>query len=80
MKQLAIMTNGDKYKSGDADAEVSRVKAIVIQNSTGKVKVDEILGNQQDRASVEEAVSDISILLRILKLNEKVKSQGHCYT
>ena len=56
MKQLAILTNGDKYKAGDADAEISRVKAIVIQNSSGKVKVDEILGTQQDRASVEEAV------------------------
>ena len=59
MKQVAILSNGDTYHSGEADAEVDRVKAIVIQNSSGKVKVDEILGTQRDRESVERTVSHL---------------------
>lgn len=56
MKQVAILSNGDTYHSGEADAEVDRVKAIVIQNSSGKVKIDEILGSQRDRESVERTL------------------------
>ena len=42
---------------GSAEQEVDRVKAIVIQKSSGKVKADEILGTQKDRESVERTVS-----------------------
>lgn len=55
MKQVAVLSNGDT-RSGEADAEVDRVKAIVIQNSSGKVKIDEILGTQKDRESVEQTL------------------------
>lgn len=57
MKQLAILNNGDGYNAGEADREVDRVKAIVIQKSSGKLKADEILGTQSERESVEQTVS-----------------------
>lgn len=56
MKQLAILNNGDGYNTGEADREVDRVKAIVIQKSSGKVKADEILGSQRDRESIEQSL------------------------
>ena len=57
MKQVAILNNGDGYNTSEADREVDRVKAMVIQKSTGRVKADEILGSQRDRESVEHTVS-----------------------
>jgi hypothetical protein len=59
MKQVAILNNGDGYNAGEADREIDRVKAIVIQKSSGKVKVDEILGTQRDRESIEQSVSPL---------------------
>ncbi|XP_060564516.1 coiled-coil domain-containing protein 78-like [Ruditapes philippinarum] len=56
MKQVAILNNGDGYNAGEADREIDRVKAIVIQKSSGKVKVDEILGTQRDRESIEQSL------------------------
>ncbi|XP_053394092.1 coiled-coil domain-containing protein 78-like isoform X2 [Mercenaria mercenaria] len=56
MKQLAILNNGDGYNTGEADREVDRVKAIVIQKSSGKVKADQILGSQRERDSIEQSL------------------------
>ncbi|KAL4235904.1 hypothetical protein ACF0H5_004294 [Mactra antiquata] len=56
MKQVAILSNSDGYNTSEADREVDRVKAIVIQKSSGKVKADEILGTQKDRESVEQTL------------------------
>ena len=58
---MAILSNGDT-RSGEADAEIDRIKAIVIQNSSGKVKIDEITGTQKDRETVELAVSSVFTL------------------
>lgn len=57
MKQLAILNNGEGYSSIEAEREVDRVKAIVVQKSSGKVKADEILGSQRDREVIEQSVS-----------------------
>ena len=38
MKQVQAMSDSD-HGLGDPDAEISRVKAIVIKNSSGKIKV-----------------------------------------
>ncbi|WAR23394.1 CCD78-like protein [Mya arenaria] len=59
MRQLAVL-NSDPSKPGEAEQEVDRVKAIVIQKSSGKVKADEILGTQKDRESVEQTIDQIS--------------------
>ncbi|XP_052274268.1 coiled-coil domain-containing protein 78-like isoform X2 [Dreissena polymorpha] len=55
MKQVAVL-NSEGYNKGEAEQEVDRVKAIVIQKSSGKVKADEILGTQRDRESVEQTL------------------------
>jgi len=60
MKQVAVL-NSDSLNTGEADREVDRVKAIVIQKSSGKVKADEILGTQKDRESVEQTVSCLEV-------------------
>lgn len=52
MKQVQAMSDSD-HGLGDPDAEISRVKAIVIKNSSGKIKADEILGSQGERKDVE---------------------------
>lgn len=56
MRQIAVL-NSDGYNTGEAEREVDRVKAIVISKSSGKVKAEDILGNQRDRESVEQTVS-----------------------
>lgn len=55
MKQVQALSDSD-HGLGDPDAEVSRVKAIVIKNSSGRVKADEILGSQGDRKDVESTL------------------------
>ncbi|XP_062568763.1 coiled-coil domain-containing protein 78-like [Saccostrea cucullata] len=55
MKQIHALSDSDPG-IGDPEAEVSRVKAIVIKNSSGKVKADEILGTQTDRSQVENTL------------------------
>ena len=39
MKQVTILTNGDPAHIDDPNKEIQRVRAIVNQNSSGKVKV-----------------------------------------
>ena len=56
MRQVAVLSNGDNYRSGEPEAEIDRVKGVVINNSAGRVKPNEILGTQQDRDSVEQTV------------------------
>ncbi|XP_033737575.1 coiled-coil domain-containing protein 78-like isoform X1 [Pecten maximus] len=55
MKRLLVLSGGDS-SVGDPEAEISRVKALVIKNSSGRVRTDEILGTQNDRANVEESL------------------------
>ncbi|XP_078318068.1 coiled-coil domain-containing protein 78-like isoform X1 [Crassostrea virginica] len=55
MKQIHALSDSDTG-IGDPDAEVSRVKAFVIKNSSGKVKADEILGSQTERSQVENTL------------------------
>ncbi|XP_048758044.1 coiled-coil domain-containing protein 78-like isoform X3 [Ostrea edulis] len=55
MKQIHTLADNDP-DVGDPEAEVSRVKALVIKNSSGKVKADEILGSQTDRSQVENTL------------------------
>lgn len=56
MKQIAMMDNEGGYNTGEADREIDRVKAIVIQKSSGKVKADAILGSQRERENVEQTL------------------------
>ncbi|XP_005089165.1 coiled-coil domain-containing protein 78 [Aplysia californica] len=54
MRQVMVLTNGDPSMVDDPNAEIARVKALVNQNSSGKIKTDQILGTQRDREMVEE--------------------------
>ncbi|GFO36651.1 coiled-coil domain-containing protein 78-like isoform x1 [Plakobranchus ocellatus] len=53
MRQVNLLTN-DPSQMGDPNAEIDRVKAIVQQNTSGKIKADQILGSQKDREQVED--------------------------
>ncbi|XP_071137257.1 coiled-coil domain-containing protein 78-like [Mytilus edulis] len=55
MKQVQALSDSD-HGLGDPDAEISRVKAIVIKNSSGRIKADEILGSQENRKDVENTL------------------------
>ncbi|KAK6188499.1 hypothetical protein SNE40_004662 [Patella caerulea] len=48
MRQVRVLTNGDTTV-GDPNAEIARIKALVAKNSNGRVRVDDIIGNQSDR-------------------------------
>uniref|UniRef100_A0A0B6ZHZ4 DUF4472 domain-containing protein n=2 Tax=Arion vulgaris TaxID=1028688 RepID=A0A0B6ZHZ4_9EUPU len=54
MRQVLILTNGDPSTMDDPNAEIARIRAIVNQNTSGKIKSDQILGSQKDREQVEE--------------------------
>ncbi|BFZ17066.1 hypothetical protein BsWGS_20104 [Bradybaena similaris] len=54
MRQVLILTNGDPSTMDDPNAEIARIRAIVQQNTSGKIKSDQILGSQKDREQVEE--------------------------
>ncbi|KAL5021078.1 hypothetical protein ScPMuIL_000233 [Solemya velum] len=54
MQQVHALTDGSRQ--GDPQAEIDRVKALVIKNSSGKIKADEILGTQKDREAVEKTL------------------------
>ncbi|RUS87317.1 hypothetical protein EGW08_004929, partial [Elysia chlorotica] len=53
MRQVNLLTN-DPSQMDDPNAEIDRVKAIVQQNTSGKIKADQILGSQKDREKVED--------------------------
>ncbi|KAL3867861.1 hypothetical protein ACJMK2_040707 [Sinanodonta woodiana] len=57
MKQINAMVDGEPSASmGDPDAEVSRVKALVMQNSSRNIRTEDITGTDKDRESVERAL------------------------
>lgn len=71
MRQIAVL-NSDGYNTGDAEREVDRVKAIVISKSSGKIKAEDILGNQRDRESVEQTVGHsfiVSFAYQLMKVD-----------
>ncbi|KAK6989400.1 coiled-coil domain-containing protein 78, partial [Biomphalaria glabrata] len=54
MRQVLILTNADPAHADDPNAEIARIRAIIHQNSSGKIKADEILGTQRDREVIED--------------------------
>ncbi|XP_059155253.1 coiled-coil domain-containing protein 78-like [Physella acuta] len=54
MRQVMILTNGDPSQVDDPNAEIARIRAIIQQNTSGKIKADEILGTQRDRELIED--------------------------
>ncbi|KAH9489306.1 Coiled-coil domain-containing protein 78 [Bulinus truncatus] len=54
MRQVLILTNADPSHADDPNAEIARIRAIIHQNTSGKVKADEILGTQRDRELIED--------------------------
>ncbi|CAG5116404.1 unnamed protein product [Candidula unifasciata] len=54
MRQVLILTNGDPSTMDDPNAEIARIRAIIQQNTSGKIQPDQILGSQKDREQVEE--------------------------
>ncbi|CAL1535455.1 unnamed protein product, partial [Lymnaea stagnalis] len=54
MRQVLILTNGDPSTADDPTAEIARIRAIIQQNTSGKIKADEILGSQRDRELIED--------------------------
>ncbi|ESP05627.1 hypothetical protein LOTGIDRAFT_102894 [Lottia gigantea] len=55
MRQVRVLTNGDTTV-GDPNAEIARIKALVAKNSNGRIRVDQIIGDQSDRDRTAENI------------------------